>query len=30
MGVATFKTEADMPERLRNALPPVDELKKLL
>lgn len=30
MGVATFKTQADMPEKLRNALPPVEELKKLL
>ena len=30
MGVATYTTEADMPEKLRNALPPVDELKKLL
>ena len=29
MGVATYTTEADMPEKLRNALPPVDELKKL-
>ncbi len=30
MGVATYKTENDMPEKLRNALPPVEELKKLL
>ena len=30
MGVATYTTENDMPERLRNALPPVEELKKLL
>ena len=30
MGVATYTTENDMPEKLRNALPPVDELKKLL
>ena len=30
MGVATYTTEADMPEKLRNALPPVEELKKLL
>ena len=30
MGVATYTTESDMPEKLRNALPPVDELKKLL
>lgn len=30
MGVATYKTASDMPERLRKALPDVDELKKLL
>ena len=30
MGVATYTTDNDMPERLRNALPPVEELKKLL
>ena len=30
MGVATYTTENDMPERLRNALPPIEELKKLL
>lgn len=30
MGVATYTTESDMPERLRSALPPVEELKKLL
>ena len=30
MGVATYSTSADMPERLRNALPDVEELKKLL
>lgn len=30
MGVATYTTEKDMPEKLRNALPPVEELKKLL
>ena len=30
MGVATYTTENDMPEKLRNALPPVEELKKLL
>lgn len=30
MGVATYTTENDMPEKLRNALPPVKELKKLL
>lgn len=30
MGVATYKTFDDMPEELRNALPNMDELKKLL
>lgn len=30
MGVATYKTATDMPERLRKALPDIDELKKLL
>ena len=30
MGVATYKTAADMPERLRKALPDVEDLKKLL
>ena len=30
MGVATYKTTADMDERLRRLLPPVEELKKLL
>jgi predicted nuclease of restriction endonuclease-like (RecB) superfamily len=30
MGVATFKTASDMPEKLRKALPDVEELKKLL
>lgn len=30
MGVATYTTENEMPEKLRNALPPVEELKKLL
>ena len=30
MGVATYKTTADMPERLRNALPDVEVLKGLL
>lgn len=30
MGVATYKTSAEMPEHLRNALPDVEELKKLL
>ena len=30
MGVATYQTAADMPERLRNALPDIEELKKLI
>lgn len=30
MGGATYKTVSDMPERLRKALPDVEELKKLL
>lgn len=30
MGVATYRTKADMPEKLRNALPDIDELKKLM
>lgn len=30
MGVATYKTASDMPERLRKALPDMEELKKLL
>lgn len=30
MGVATYKTASDMPEKLRNALPDMDELKKML
>ena len=30
MGVATYNTSADMPEKLRKALPDIDELKKLL
>lgn len=30
MGVATYRTSADMPEKLRKALPPIEELKKLL
>lgn len=30
MGVATFTTSSDMPERLRKALPDLEELKKLL
>lgn len=30
MGVATYRTASDMPERLKKALPDVEELKKLL
>lgn len=30
MGVATYKTKQDMPDRLRNALPDLEEMKKLL
>ena len=30
MGVAAFKTADDMPEKLRKALPNIEELKKLL
>ncbi len=30
MGVATYKTADEMPEKLRNSLPDVEELKKLL
>lgn len=30
MGVATYKTASDMPERMRKALPDMDDLKKLL
>ncbi|MDR0971201.1 MAG: PDDEXK nuclease domain-containing protein [Bacteroidales bacterium] len=30
MGVATYKTTKDMPEKLRKALPDIEELKKLL
>lgn len=30
MGVATYQTSADMPEKLRKALPDIEELKKLL
>lgn len=30
MGVATYKTSKDMSEELRKALPPVEDLKKLL
>ena len=30
MGVATYRAPKDIPERLRNALPDIEELKKLL
>lgn len=30
MGVVTYKTSTDMPERLRNALPDQDELLKMI
>ena len=30
IGVATYRTKSEMPERLRQALPDMDELKKLL
>lgn len=30
MGVLTYKTSIDMPERLRNALPDQDELLKMI
>lgn len=30
MGVATYKTATDMPQRLRKSLPDIEELKKLL
>ena len=30
MGVATYKTAADMPDRLRNALPDIEQLKQLI
>ena len=30
MRVATYRASKDMPERLRNALPDIEELKKLL
>jgi hypothetical protein len=30
MGVATYKTTTDMPSALRQALPDIEELKKLL
>ncbi len=30
MGVATYKTSADMPENLRKALPDIEDMRKLL
>ena len=30
MGVATYQTGADMPDRLRNALPDIEQLKQLI
>lgn len=30
MGVATYKTMQDMPEKLRQALPDIEEMKKLM
>jgi hypothetical protein len=30
MGVVTYRTSEEMPERLRKALPDIEELKKLL
>ena len=30
MGVATYKTAEDMSEELRNALPDMDEMRKLV
>jgi hypothetical protein len=30
MGVATYRTTKDMPKKLRDALPDIEELKKLL
>ena len=30
MGVAVYRATKDIPERLRNALPDIEELKKLL
>lgn len=30
MGVASFKTSADMPEKMRNALPDIERLKELM
>ena len=30
MGVATYRTSEEMPEKWRNALPDIEEMKKLL
>ena len=30
MGVATYKTAADMDEKMRNSLPDMEEMRKLL
>ena len=30
MGVATYKTADEMPENLRKALPPVEDLRRIL
>lgn len=30
MGVATYRTEEEMPERLRNTLPDLDKMSELL
>ena len=30
MGVATYKTSKDMSEQLKNALPPIEELQRIL
>lgn len=30
MGVATYKTAADIPEDLRKALPDIEELKRII
>ena len=30
MGVATYRTKEEMPEKFRDALPDIDDLKKLL
>jgi len=30
MGVATYRTKEEMPEKFRNALPDIEDLKKLL